>query len=236
MNRLLLYAPYALCRPDAQTQAQVQALATLIRGGWARGGWAESALFDVRATPHTAGAPPVAADAIVTPETAAAIFDSWWNLDVTEQASQVQAPTLVIHRRDDALIPCSWGRDVAARIPGARFLPLPGTSHIFRPGEPEGDEFVAAVIRFLGDDAGAESEPAQRRTARITGREGGSSLTARETEVLRLIAQGHSNQEVAAQLSLSVHTVNRHAANIYRRLGARGRAEAVATAVSRGLL
>ncbi len=57
-----------------------------------------------------------------------------------------------------------------------------------------------------------------------------SGLTNRETEILRLVAEGNSNKEIAAALSLSVHTVERHVANIYAKIGARGRADATAYA------
>jgi DNA-binding CsgD family transcriptional regulator len=56
-------------------------------------------------------------------------------------------------------------------------------------------------------------------------------LTRREVEILRRIAAGESNKEVAAALVLSVHTVERHVANFYRKIGARNRAEATAYAL-----
>jgi DNA-binding CsgD family transcriptional regulator/tetratricopeptide (TPR) repeat protein len=61
-----------------------------------------------------------------------------------------------------------------------------------------------------------------------------NGLTAREVEVLRLIARGRANPEIAAELVLSVRTVERHVANIYEKIGASGRA-ARATAVSYAL-
>jgi DNA-binding NarL/FixJ family response regulator len=60
-------------------------------------------------------------------------------------------------------------------------------------------------------------------------------LTRREREVLTLIATGLSNPEIAAQLSVSLNTVERHTVNIYRKLRLRGRAEAVAYAMRAGL-
>jgi DNA-binding CsgD family transcriptional regulator len=51
-------------------------------------------------------------------------------------------------------------------------------------------------------------------------------LTAREAEILRLVAHGHTNKEIAAELFLSVHTVERHVQNSYRKIGARNRADA----------
>jgi DNA-binding NarL/FixJ family response regulator len=56
-------------------------------------------------------------------------------------------------------------------------------------------------------------------------------LTPREAEVLRLLARGLSNDDVAHELVLSVRTVERHVANIYVKIGASGRtARAAATA------
>jgi two-component system response regulator NreC len=61
-------------------------------------------------------------------------------------------------------------------------------------------------------------------------------LTAREVEVLRLIALGHTSVEIARKLGLSPRTVETHRARIYRKLGLATRAELVAYALRRGLL
>jgi LuxR family transcriptional regulator, maltose regulon positive regulatory protein len=61
-------------------------------------------------------------------------------------------------------------------------------------------------------------------------------LTPRQVEVLRLIAEGLSDQEIAERLVLSEHTVHRHVANIYTRLGCSSRAAAVAQASRRNLI
>jgi DNA-binding NarL/FixJ family response regulator len=53
-------------------------------------------------------------------------------------------------------------------------------------------------------------------------------LTAREAEVLRLLAAGRTNKEIASDLVLSVHTVERHLANAYRKISVRNRADATA--------
>jgi DNA-binding CsgD family transcriptional regulator len=62
-----------------------------------------------------------------------------------------------------------------------------------------------------------------------------AGLTARETEVLRLLASGRTNKEIAADLVISVHTVERHVATIYRKIGARNRSDATALAHKSGL-
>jgi ATP/maltotriose-dependent transcriptional regulator MalT len=63
-----------------------------------------------------------------------------------------------------------------------------------------------------------------------------AGLTRRELEVLRLLARGMSNREVAANLHLSEHTVHRHVSNVYGKLGVSSRAAAVAQAARLGLL
>jgi DNA-binding CsgD family transcriptional regulator len=60
-------------------------------------------------------------------------------------------------------------------------------------------------------------------------------LTARELEVLRLVASGRSNREIADELTLSVRTVERHVTNLYAKIGARGKADATAYAFRHSL-
>lgn len=61
-------------------------------------------------------------------------------------------------------------------------------------------------------------------------------LTARELAVLRLLAHGQSNDEIAVELAISSDTVKFHVKNIYRKLGVASRAEATWTAARRGWL
>jgi DNA-binding NarL/FixJ family response regulator len=62
------------------------------------------------------------------------------------------------------------------------------------------------------------------------------ALTAREIEVLRLLAEGLGNKEIAARLNLSEHTVKFHVASIMGKLGAASRTEAVMQGVRRGIV
>jgi DNA-binding NarL/FixJ family response regulator len=62
-----------------------------------------------------------------------------------------------------------------------------------------------------------------------------SGLTERETEVLRSVAEGKSNQEIAATLVLSRRTVERHIANLCAKVGAHNRVEATAYALRSGI-
>ena len=61
-------------------------------------------------------------------------------------------------------------------------------------------------------------------------------LTPREVEVLRLLATGRTNREIAADLIIGLTTVDRHISNLYAKIGARGRADAAAYAVRHGLV
>jgi DNA-binding NarL/FixJ family response regulator len=76
---------------------------------------------------------------------------------------------------------------------------------------------------FLAREGRTESKPA-------------ATLTHREAEVLRLIASGYSNKEIASRLSLSVKTVEAHKANAMRKLGLNGRIDIVKYALLQGWL
>jgi DNA-binding CsgD family transcriptional regulator len=76
-----------------------------------------------------------------------------------------------------------------------------------------------------------------RTRTRRSGMPGGpGALSGRECEVLEQIAQGHSIDDISADLFLSPHTVRTHIKNILRKLGARTRAHAVAMAISDGVI
>ena len=89
----------------------------------------------------------------------------------------------------------------------------------------------AQVLTALGAKDAAAGQP---RMA-VPG-EAAIALTPRELDVLKLIAQGLSNQEIAQRLFLSEHTVHRHLANILRKLGLSSRAAAAAWGVRAGLV
>jgi len=177
----------------------------------------------------------------VTPETARAALDAIAAFDATSFLPRVQAPTLVLHRQDIAWFPLDIARDLAARLADARLLTLPGESTAPYLGDVEA--VADAIEAFLHCDGerpaqGRESVPAtnplrQGPPARQTSPD---RLTAREAEVLRLVASGQTNQEIAAALSLSVRTVERHIGNLYGKISARGRADATAYALRQGLL
>lgn len=81
-----------------------------------------------------------------TPANAARLLESFGEIDVADLASMVDVPTLVLHSRDDAAVSFQAGRDLAARIPGARFVPLDSVNHLILDHEPA---WRAAVREFL---------------------------------------------------------------------------------------
>jgi len=86
------------------------------------------------------------------PEDAAAFIAAGLTIDVTALAPYVQVPTLVIHRRGDAIVPFELGREIASLIPGARLLPLEGNNHVMLPNEPEVEQLNRALEDFLAGD------------------------------------------------------------------------------------
>jgi DNA-binding CsgD family transcriptional regulator len=98
-------------------------------------------------------------------------------------------------------------------------------------------EAAAALETLLELGAGHEAERARALLAACGGTEAPAlpELTAREREVLGLVADGLTNREIAEQLVLSEHTVHRHVTNILRKLGLPSRTAAAAYAVRTGL-
>ena len=120
----------------------------------------------------------------------------------------------MLHARRDRMIDFGLGRELAARIPSARLVPLDSDNHITLADEPAWPVFVDEVSAFLAPDRVAAGTPAGALR----------SLTDREIDVLHLVGQGRDNSEVARELALSVRTVERHLTSIYAKLGLTGRA------------
>ena len=93
-----------------------------------------------------------------------------------------------------------------------------------------GESFIHPSLTRVLIDRYLQQQPSPRAQASA------EELTPRETEVLRLVAQGYTSQQIADQLSISVNTVETHRAHIMEKLGLRGRAQLVRYAIARGLL
>jgi DNA-binding NarL/FixJ family response regulator len=156
-----------------------------------------------------------------TAEAASIFLELDLSADLRDVAAQVSVPALVLHRRGDRTVPISRGRELASLLPNARFVPLAGDAHV--PWKDDQRELFRALAGFLHD------VPPQEVDA-------GSPLTSRETEVLRLVATGMSNREIASTLVLSEHTVHRHIANILRKLAQSTRVGAATHATRVGFI
>jgi two-component system NarL family response regulator len=100
-----------------------------------------------------------------------------------------------------------------------------------------GTELVAAIRRVHAGDSYVSPTLSARLVEQLQPRTRGSrTLTARELMVLRLVASGLSNRDIAAALSITERTVKFHVTAILNRLGADNRTQAVALAVRRGIL
>jgi DNA-binding NarL/FixJ family response regulator len=93
-----------------------------------------------------------------------------------------------------------------------------------------GEALLAPSITTRLIEQFARTRPAQARTLSIQG------LTPRETQVLRLIAEGLSNPEIAARLVVSEETVKSHVSRVLNKLGLRDRTQAVVLAYESGLV
>jgi DNA-binding NarL/FixJ family response regulator len=103
-------------------------------------------------------------------------------------------------------------------------------------GDDEGATIEIEAARSCFERLGARAEARRAAALVSSSSDRPAGLTAREAEVLRLIAAGNSNRDVAGTLVLSQHTVARHVQNIYAKLGVSSRAAATAFAVEHQLV
>ena len=222
VERLLLYGAYVRGVDLAPAEVRAAVVAA-VRSHWGLGSrlLADIFLGEHGADDHErlARSQREAADA----ETAARLLEFVYGVDVLDDVRGVEARTVVVHRRRDRAVPYALGRELAAALPDATFVPLAGTAHLPWYGDP--DAVVRAFRAALGSPAGSTSEESRAEL-----------LTEHERDVLRLVGRGLKDNEIAEQLVLSPHTVHRHVANIRRKLGSTSRSAAVAEAARLGLL
>lgn len=164
----------------------------------------------------------------LSPGSARALMQLGYQIDWGEVLPRIEVPTLVLHRTGDLVVPVHQGRALAEGIKGARYVELPGVDHLMWVGDQ--DAIVDEVRRFL---LTLLPSP-QTRSRRVSPDELG--LSARELEVLQLVATGRTNKQIADQLFISPKTVGTHVSNILAKLGVERRAEAAALAQRLGLL
>ena len=234
VSRLLLFGGFhrsylSSTNPDARVLAEADVLLKSARLGWGTGSAALRQVFVAKLIGEATEAQRQAFDeqqrVTSSPEMAERYLRAMFALDVKDLAPRVACPTLVFHGRGDQLIFFEQGRKLAALIPGARFVPLESKNHLPFPEEPAWHTFVAEARPFLA----AENPGAGART-------GAPALTPRQLEVLRAVARGLTDKEIARELSLSPRTVEMHVARALAALECANRAQAVGKAKGLGIL
>jgi DNA-binding NarL/FixJ family response regulator len=140
--------------------------------------------------------------------------------DLSATLPKIGTPTLVIHVPGQGLTSQEECARTAALLPNGRLVVVGGSTFYG-----DADEVVSAVQNLVAESC---PPPALAYTD-------GRSLSQRELQVLRLLADGKSNQQIAGELVISVNTANRHVSNVYAKTGAANRAEAVSYAYRHGL-
>jgi len=202
--------------PDATRDSLIQ----FLRLNWTLAAQMLAGLLDPHASGDEIAEHTRIQRAAASGEAASIFLELELTADLRPLLPKVPVPALVLHRRGDRTVPISRGRELASLLPHARFVPLNGDSHL--PYRDDQRELFRALAGFLHSDS-AEADAA-------------SPLSSRETEILRLVATGMSNREIATTLVLSEHTVHRHIANILRKLAQTTRAAAATQALRAGLI
>jgi pimeloyl-ACP methyl ester carboxylesterase len=158
VSRLILYGGFATGANKRSTvtatgRERLAAMHTLVKQGWGADNPAFRQIFTSLLMPT---ANKEQADAFnelqrlsASPECAARYLETVNNLAVLELLSQVKAPTLVMHVRDDSLVPIALGRELAAGIPGAQFVALPGKNHVPLEQDPSVPRLFEEMKDFL---------------------------------------------------------------------------------------
>lgn len=228
VRRLVLYGTYARGKlqrtSDPEAVEEAEALVALTRTGWGRRNPAFRRLFTTLFIPGATDAQIAWLDELQqvssSAEHAARSRAVRYEVDVSSLASALTMPTLVMHARDDALVPFEEGRRLVSLIPGARFVSLDSANHILLEHESAWQQFRAELRAFLPAASTAAWAPSL------------GGLSAREREVLALVAAGRDNEAIAAELHLSIRTVERHLSNCYAKLGLAGRSARAAAAAA----
>jgi pimeloyl-ACP methyl ester carboxylesterase/DNA-binding CsgD family transcriptional regulator len=205
VEALVLYGTCASGRDLAPAEVR-ESVVALVRANWGLGLRALAGAFVSDPTAEEVAGFTRFQRASASADTAARLLEVYYGTDIRALLPAVTAPAAVLHREADKGTRFELGREVAALIPGATLIPLPGSSHLYYHGD--WPAVLEAVLGFL-------SEPAST----------GPQLTKRELEVAGLIAEGLTNQAIARRLAVAPRTAEAHVENIRRKLEVRSRAQ-----------
>jgi len=208
VEALVLYGTCASGRDLAPAEVR-DSLVALVRAHWGLGLKAMAGTFVTDPTPEDVDGFARFQRASASAAVAARLLEVYYDTDVRALLPQVRARTAVLHRVGDKGTRFELGREVAALIPEATLIPLPGSSHLFYHGD--WLTVLEAILGFLPEPAGS-----------------GPRLTGRELEVAELVAAGLTNQAIARRLSVAPRTAEAHVENIRRKLQVRSRAQIAA--------
>ena len=208
VEALVLYGTCASGRDLAPAEVR-ESLVALVRAHWGLGLKALTGAFVTDPTAEEVAAFTRLQRASASAAVAARLLKEYYDTDVRALLPAIRARTAVLHREADKGTRFELGREVAALIPGATLIPLPGSSHLFYHGDWQA--VLEAVLGLL-------SEPVSP----------GPPLTGRELEVAGLVAEGLTNYAIARRLSVAPRTAEAHVENIRRKLQVRSRAQIAA--------
>jgi pimeloyl-ACP methyl ester carboxylesterase/DNA-binding CsgD family transcriptional regulator len=209
---------YGMCASGSDlAPAEVRdSIVALVRAHWGLGLKALAGAFVTDPTAEELDAFTRFQRASASAAVAARLLEVYYGTDIRALLPAIRARTAVLHREADKGTRFELGREVAALIPGATLIPLPGSSHVFYHGD--WLAVLDAVLGFLCEPASA-----------------GPRLTGRELEVAGLVAEGLTNQAIARRLSIAPRTAEAHVENIRRKLQVHSRAQIAAWATEHRL-
>jgi pimeloyl-ACP methyl ester carboxylesterase/DNA-binding CsgD family transcriptional regulator len=230
VSHLLLYGGYArgtFHRDDPDKERLYRAMIELVRLGWGSDNPSFRQVFTSRFVPGASseqiGWFNELCRKTTSPEMAARLLETRADINVMPILGAVRTPTLVLHSRDDDVIPIVEGHILAAGIQNAQFIELDSQNHVLLETEPAWKRFCEEVLEFTGvKNLKYGEDPAF------------AALSPREREVLALVAEGFGNAQIAVRLSISEKTVRNHVSNIFDKLGVWTRAQAIVFARERG--
>ena len=225
VDRLVLYGSYADGHALGPAEART-GMVSLVRSHWGLGSRLLADVFGPSWSPGDRAGFTAFQRASADAQVAADLLNLIYETDVRDELPGIRAPALVVHREHDRAMRLRGAREVAALLPRADLVTVPGDAHL--PWDGDGDAVLRAVAPFLGIEG--PPAPASEADAGAV-----DELSAREREVLGLVAQGLSDAQIAERLVISPHTVHRHVANILAKLRLPTRAAAAAAAGRAGL-